>query len=144
VRSKSEAGTERRPPIAQPLRVLLEETWRRRGQPRTGAVLKRSVISGKLAARATEAWERAGLRRITLHECRHTYASLLMAAGYTLKELMEYMGHADLQMVNRYVTLLPQPGEDDAAARLDEYLRRSASDRRDRPSEYPSNPCFAY
>jgi integrase len=63
-------------------------------------------------------------------ECRHTYASLLMAAGYTIKELMEYMGHADLQMVNRYVKLLPQPGEDDAAARLNDYLRRSASDRR--------------
>ena len=26
-----------------------------------------------------------------------------MAAGYTLKEMMEYMGHADLQMVQRYV-----------------------------------------
>ena len=40
--------------------------------------------------------------------------------GYTLKELMAYMGHADLQMVNRYVKLLPQPGEDDAAARLND------------------------
>jgi hypothetical protein len=27
--------------------------------------------------------------------------------------------------------LLPQPGEDDAAARLNDYLRRSASDRPD-------------
>jgi integrase len=31
---------------------------------------------------------------IGLHECRHTYASFLMAAGYTLRELMEYMGTA--------------------------------------------------
>jgi hypothetical protein len=37
---------------------------------------------------------------------------------------------ADLQMVNRYVKLLPQPGENDAAARLNDYLRRSASDPR--------------
>ena len=50
-----------------------------------------------------------------------------MAAGYTIKELMEYMGHADLQMVNRYVKLLPQPGEDDAAARLNDYLQRAAT-----------------
>ena len=48
-----------------------------------------------------------------------------MAAGYTIKELMEFMGHADLQMVNRYVKLLPQPGEDDAADRLNDYLLRS-------------------
>jgi hypothetical protein len=32
-----------------------------------------------------------------------------MAAGYTLKELMEFMGHSDLQMVQRYTKLLPQP-----------------------------------
>ena len=82
-------------------------------------------MSGKIAARVEAAWDAAGLNRITLHECRHTYASLLMAAGYTIKELMEFMGHADLQMVNRYVKLLPQPGEDDAADRLNAYLRRS-------------------
>ena len=86
-------------------------------------MLERSVDVGQARrARATAAWEAAGLKRITLHECRHTYASLLMAAGYTVKELMEYMGHADLQMVARYVKLLPQPGEDDAADRLNAYL----------------------
>lgn len=124
-KSKSEAGTARRPPIAEPLRGVLLRAWLRQGRPSTGRVLERSVMSGKLAATAAEAWEAAGLNPITLHECRHTYASLLMAAGYTFKELMEYMGHADLQMVNRYVKLLPQPGEDDAAERLNDYLARS-------------------
>ena len=52
-----------------------------------------------------------------------------MAAGYTLKELMELMGHADLQMVNRYVKLLPQPGEEDLSERLNHYLRRAAEPR---------------
>ena len=49
-----------------------------------------------------------------------------MAAGYTLKELMEYMGHADLQMVKRYVKLLPQPDEHDPAERLNAYLPPTA------------------
>jgi integrase len=124
-RSKSEAGTQRRPPIADNLRTVLAEAWKRQGQPREGKLVDRSVMSGKIAAQAEKAWDRAGLNRITLHECRHTYASLLMAAGYTIKELMEFMGHADLQMVNRYVKLLPQPGEDDAADRLNAYLKRS-------------------
>ena len=66
-------------------------------------------MSGKLADRATEAWSKAGLRRITLHECRHTYASFLMAAGYTLKELMEFMGHSELQMVQRYTSSSRSP-----------------------------------
>jgi integrase len=81
-------------------------------------------MSGKIARRATAAWTRVGLNRITLHECRHTYASFLMAAGYTLKEIMEYMGHADLQMVQRHTKLLPQPEERDPAERLNAYLRR--------------------
>src|SRR4051812_3257703 len=124
-RSKSEAGTGRRPPIADNLRTVLLEAWDRQGKPHEGKVVDRSVMSGKIARQAEKAWDQAGLHRITLHECRHTYASLLMAAGYTIKELMEFMGHADLQMVNRYVKLLPQPGEDDAADRLNDYLRRS-------------------
>ena len=98
MKSKSDAGTHRRPPIADNLRTIL-----------------------------AAAWKVAGLNRITLHECRHTYASLLMAAGYTIKELMEFMGHADLQMVNRYVKLLPQPGEADVGDRLNSYLRRSSN-----------------
>ena len=124
-RAKSEAGRERRPPVAEPLSGILLRAWLRQGRPPAGRVLEVSVISSKLAYRATAAWDDAGLKRITLHECRHTYASLLMAAGYTLKELMEFMGHADLQMVHRYVKLLPQPGEDDLSHRLNEYLRRA-------------------
>ena len=128
-RAKSAAGTERRPPIAAPLRIVLSEAWMRQGRPTRGRVVEISVMSGKLASRAAKAWTDAGLNRVTLHECRHTYPSLLMAAGYTVKELMEYMGHADLQMVTRYVKLLPQPGEDDAADRLNDYLSRAAAAR---------------
>jgi integrase len=125
-KSKSEAGTDRRPPIAQTLRPLLREAWVRQGQPASGAVSAMSVMSGKLAIRATNAWKAApaALERITLHECRHTYASFLMAAGYTVKEIMEYMGHSNLAMVQRYVKLLPPPEETDPAERLNAYLAR--------------------
>jgi integrase len=92
MRSKSEAGTQRRPPIADPLREILAAAWDRAGRPRAGKVVARSVMSGKIATRVDTAWAAIGLNRITLHECRHTYASLLMAAGYTIKELMEFMG----------------------------------------------------
>src|SRR4051794_36468925 len=75
-RSKSEAGTSRRPPIADNLRTVLAEAWDRQGRPLSGNVVDRSVMSGKIAARVDAAWDAAGLNRITLHECRHTYASL--------------------------------------------------------------------
>jgi site-specific recombinase XerD len=40
---------------------------------------------------------------VTLHEARHTYASFLMAAGYNLKQIQEYLGHADLVTTGRYI-----------------------------------------
>ncbi len=129
-RSKSDAGTGRRVPVAAPLVPILAAA-----DPKTGAVCKRSVLSGKHAARAKKAWayldyeaakpkrrRTPELKLIGLHEARHTYASLLVAAGYTLKEVMEYLGHADLATTSRYVKVLPQPSETNAAARLDAYL----------------------
>jgi integrase len=52
--------------------------------------------------------------------------TFLMAAGYTLRELMEYMGHSSLQATERYVKLLPPLDETDPAERLNSYLRRRA------------------
>ena len=36
------------------------------------------------------------MNRITLHECRHSYASLMIAAGTNAKALSTYMGHANI------------------------------------------------
>ena len=45
--------------------------------------------------RAGARTERApALEPITLHECRHTFASLMIAAGVNAKALSTYMGHA--------------------------------------------------
>jgi integrase len=98
----------------------------RQGRRESGAVSAVSVMSGEIAERARKRWAAAGLEPITLHECRHTYASFLMAAGYSLRELMEYMGHSSLQATERYVKLLPPLDETDPADRLNKYLRRRA------------------
>jgi len=134
-KSKSDAGTGRRLPIAAPLKPILLRAYMLQSRPERGRVLGSvSVTSGRLAPRARKAWTKAvedarqrgrqlTLEPIGLHECRHTYASFLMAAGYTLRELMEYMGHSSLQATERYVKLLPQPaGPDGAADRLNAYL----------------------
>jgi integrase len=55
-RSKSEAGTQRRPPIADNLRVVLGAAWERQGRPVFGKVVDRSVMSGKIARRVEKAW----------------------------------------------------------------------------------------
>jgi len=39
-----------------------------------------------------------GLPHIRFHELRHSCASLLIAQGFTLKDIQEWMGHADIKM----------------------------------------------
>jgi integrase len=123
----SRAGTGRRPPVAEPLRPILRAEFMRQGRREREAVSAVSVMSGKIAERARRHWAAAGLEPVTLHECRHTYASFLMAAGYTLRELMEYMGHSSLQATERYVKLLPPLDESDPSERLNAFLRRRAA-----------------
>lgn len=38
-----------------------------------------------------------GLRHIRFHDLRHNCASLLVANGFTLKDIQEWLGHADIQ-----------------------------------------------
>jgi integrase len=77
-----------------------------------------------LTVRADEAWTSAKLHRITLHECRHTFASLMIAAGVNAKALSEYMGHANISITfDRYGHLMPG-NEAQAADLLDAYLLR--------------------
>jgi len=75
--------------------------------------------------RAQRIWTKAALGRITLHEARHTYASLMIAAGVNAKALSSYMGHSSIQITfDRYGHLMPG-NEEEAAGLLDAYLERS-------------------
>jgi integrase len=58
-----------------------------------------------------------------LHEARHTFASLMIAAKVNAKALSTYMGHATISItLDRYGHLLPG-NESEAAELLDAYLR---------------------
>ena len=82
--------------------------------------------AGVATARATQAWRAAGLAPITLHEARHTFASLMIAAGVNAKALTAYMGHASVTITyDRYGHLMPG-NEREAAALLDAYLEAAA------------------
>jgi len=61
----------------------------------------------QLRRRGIAAWEAAGLEAISPHECRHTFASLLIAAGVDLDAVKVFMGHSSITMtVNVYGHLL--------------------------------------
>lgn len=82
-----------------------------------GAFVPRTVTN-----RADRAFRAAELRRITLHECRHSYASMSIAAGVQPKELQHAMGHASISItLDRYGHLFPTH-VDGFRAKLDSYL----------------------
>ena len=72
--------------------------------------------------RAKDAWKDSKLDRLGLHEARHTFASLMIAAGVNAKALSTYMGHATISItLDRYGHLMPG-NETEAAGLLDAYL----------------------
>ncbi len=61
-----------------------------------------------IARRAKRAWLAAGLEPINLHECRHTFAAHMVAAGVNVKALSSYLGHSSISTtLDRYGHLLP-------------------------------------
>jgi integrase len=122
---KSRAGR-RTVPIAAVLRDYLAEHLTRSHRAGADLMFGRTTVdpfNGKaLQDRADTAWRNAKLERITLHECRHTFASLMIAAGVNAKALQTFMGHAEIATtLDRYGHLMPG-SEEEAAGLLDTYL----------------------
>ena len=65
------------------------------------------------------------LHRLTPNEARHTYASLMIAAGVNAKalsEFMSFMGHSSIQVTLALHGHLMPGAEDEAASLLDTLL----------------------
>jgi integrase len=137
IEPKSQAGR-RTVPIASVLREHLVRHALATGR-RAGFVFGRSAEkvfeSVSVWRRAQKAWEDANAQRaeaeleslqgIGLHECRHTFASLMIASGVNAKTLAAFMGHASVTTtLDRYGHLFPG-AESQAAALLDGYLERA-------------------
>jgi integrase len=74
--------------------------------------LTQDMSSGRIVGESTRA-------------ARHTFASLMIAAGVNAKALATYMGHASVTITyDRYGHLMPG-NEDEAAGLLDAYLERA-------------------
>jgi integrase len=126
IEPKSRAGR-RAVPIVAVLRSHLAARKLRRGD---SSMLflgngSRPFDRDALVDRAKKAWETAGLDPIGLHEARHTFASILIAAGVNAKALSTYLGHSSIQItLDRYGHLMPG-NEDEAVALVDAYLERA-------------------
>jgi integrase len=80
----------------------------------------------------------AGLRHVTQHSLRHTYASLLIAQGENPKYISAQLGHASIQItMDRYGHLFPNQKRT-AAARLEAQLAAGKDRRAESSNIHPT------
>ncbi len=135
VAPKSRSGTRRIPIIATLRRELLNLRLQQ-GRGGQGFVFPnkhgtKPFNPGTLKLH-TRVWTANGLTPIGLHECRHSYATYMIAAGINTKALSTYMGHSSITItLDRYGHLLPG-NETQAAHLLDTWLANAAATTRNR------------
>lgn len=53
--------------------------------------------------------KKAGVKRIRIHDCRHSYATLALSTGEHIKVVSETLGHADIAITLRtYAHVMPE------------------------------------
>jgi integrase len=137
IEPKSRKGA-RRVPMTSELRLALLEHLARTGRRGSDLVFGRGAAEpftpSQARKRALGSWAAAAvgafltrkalpveLEPIGLHECRHTYVSLMHDAGFSLERIGDYVGHSSAYMTDRYRHLL-DGHEQEAADILDAYL----------------------
>jgi len=64
-----------------------------------------------------------GLPQIRFHDLRHSAATMLLANGFSLKEIQEYLGHADIGTTANIYGHLLFKAKQNMADRMDFVLR---------------------
>jgi integrase len=119
--------TAERPFMDTSVRARALSAWRKRRVERAKQLAEADGLElAELAQQDRDRYlDRAGFAPIGLHECRHTFASMMIAAGVNGKALSTYMGHSSITItLDRYGHLFPG-NEDEAAGLLDAYLERA-------------------
>ena len=118
VETTTKSGRVRRVPLPDQAAAALDRLSRRTDF--TGPdqlvfcnALGRPLDSSALRRRFKRARDAAGLRPLRFHDLRHTYGSLLAAAGVDLVTIQAAMGHGALVTTGRY--LHARPASDQAA-----------------------------
>ncbi len=125
IEPKSRAGTRRVPVVAALRELLVEHRLDVDGEGLVFGLGARPFNPSGVAKRVKRTWASAGLEPIGLHECRHTFASMMIDAGVNAKALSSYLGHSSVTITfDRYGHLMPG-SESVAADLLDAYLARA-------------------
>jgi integrase len=92
-------------PLNDAALAILEDrrtNGKKRGRKLPTGAADRVWLDKKHDQARNSAADRAGLGRVRTHDLRHTRGSLLYAAGASLPEVRDILGHRTMAMVNRY------------------------------------------
>jgi integrase len=113
------------------VRRRAETAWKTANRKRLEEAVERAWKAARLAPEYETEWKAANEARVEkevdllvpigLHECRHTFVSLMAAAGVPLEVIGDLVGHSSTYMVDRYRHLIEGQAAD-AALRFDAYL----------------------
>lgn len=112
IESSTKSGRVRRVPLPDQAAAALDRLSRREDFTSPDDlvfcnVLGRNLDGSAVRKRFKRARDAAGLRPLRFHELRHTYGSLLAAAGIDLVTIQAVMGHSALSTTSRYLHARP-------------------------------------
>jgi integrase len=124
--AKSQGG-ERGVPIIRELRPILVAHLLAtgRGNPDDlvfGRTATLPFVPSTVRAAARSAWADAGLEPFTLHEARHTFTSMMVAAGVDPAEVMRRVGHASVALTLERYTHETDGAAADTSKALQSYI----------------------
>ncbi|TMK98030.1 MAG: site-specific integrase [Actinobacteria bacterium] len=139
VESSPKSGRVRRIPLPDQAAVALDRLSRRehfttRGDRVFCNVLGRMLDGSAVRKRFKRARDAAGLRPLRFHDLRHTYGSLLAAAGIDLVSIQAVMGHSALSTTSRYLHARPASEQAEAFTRAFEPGSMSSGDALNSPA----------
>lgn len=122
IESSPKSGRVRRVPLPAQAAAAFERLKRRDEytSPRDrvfGNALGRTLDGSALRKRFKLARDAAKLRPLRFHDLRHTYGSLLAAAGIDLVSIQSVMGHSALSTTSRYLHARPVSEQAEAFTR---------------------------
>ena len=123
------SGRERAVPMMAEVAQTLAKLGQRERFTAPGDLVFASRVGGHLSAkhlavRYRNALARAGLRRLRFHDLRHSFGTHAIRVADP-REVMEWMGHADLKTTQIYLAYKPKA---DAARRLSQAFAPAAAE----------------
>lgn len=101
-------------PLLDVLADNLRDFYHSKGHPELNDLLfthdgKKPLDAANVRKRFLEALDAAGLKHVTLHSLRHSYASIMLGHGASVKALQRALGHASATMtLNVYAHLIQE------------------------------------